>query len=94
MDPRAPLQVLGEGRSGVPQYRQPHVYLAESFVALTKLGVDMHSALLCAGGIQINSLVDNFSVHPAAQPIPLAACTAGRSHELTRPLQWCLHARS
>ena len=56
------MQVLGEGRSGVPQYRQPHVYLAEAFVALTKLGVNMHSALLRAGGIQINSLVDNMSV--------------------------------
>ena len=49
----------------MPQYRQPHVYLAESFVALNKLGVDMHTALLRAGGIQINSLVDHFSVHAA-----------------------------
>ena len=62
LQPYTLMQVLGEGRSGVPQYRQPHVYLAESFVALNKLGVDMHTALLRAGGIQINSLVDNLSV--------------------------------
>jgi len=59
---RHAAQVLGEGRSGVPQYRQPHVFLAESYVALKNLGIDMHTALLHAGGILINSLVDNMSV--------------------------------
>ena len=67
-----PLQVLGEGRSGVPQYRQPHVYLAESFVALSKLGIDMHTALLRSGGILLNSLVDNMSVRPLDPTAPSA----------------------
>jgi hypothetical protein len=85
------LQVLGEGRSGVPQYRQPHVYLAETFVALKNLGIDMHAALLRAGGIQVNSLVDNFSVR-AVQPNTVAPCGCrlfGGIHASTAAMPAC-----